>query len=306
MILFHGTIEKNIKNIKKHGLLNTTNDQWITEITQENVCCISNEPTSGEGGSPIHFAGRHMRSINQNGYLVVCSLLQEEYEDKLIVIFDNKELDDYARYHFFLREEFREIGFELYQMLKKVDHFDDLKPILISNSLEHSSKDQKVYYKDLGQANVSQHEINGIVISSDVIEFVKNIGSWKQLYEFLSFHFKDIDSATYYNFVNKAPYSNLKYWKLFYEYFPPQNQKKQWHKWFSSDWLESRKLLTPTKNCQILMKSIEAKYISGFVHVTNSSGIVSHLCPIKRQYKRQARMTLSKRIWRQVYRMLKT
>ena len=62
MILFHGTIESNLKSIKKHGILDATQDQWITEVTRSKVCCVGSQPTAGAGGQPCLLCLRQSQS----------------------------------------------------------------------------------------------------------------------------------------------------------------------------------------------------------------------------------------------------
>ena len=308
MILFHGTTEDNIKNIKKNGLLASTQDQWIMEITKKNVCCLSNEPTSGEGGSPIYFAGRHSRSNNQNGYLVVISLPVEVYDQKLLAVFNNKTIDDYAQYHFFLREEFRHKGLELYKIFKKIKaenpYFEDLPIKKKGKNLVIPSQDQRTYYTELPYWNIdSSYQIEHVVFSEHLQHFIRCMGGWNFFYDFLHFHFADVDDASFRKFNRSAPSCNAAYWKRFYDRYPKQHP--HFSHWFSPKWLEQKQQQAQSHNSQILIESIETEYIVGFIHVTNAAGVVARFRPIKKHHKRQARYTLGKRIWRQVYRMLK-
>ncbi|WP_372369046.1 hypothetical protein [Candidatus Uabimicrobium sp. HlEnr_7] len=306
MILFHGTTEDNIKNIKRNGLLASTQDQWIMEVTKENVCCLSNEPTSGEGGSPIYFAGRHSRSNNQNGYLVVISLPVETFIEKRIAIFDNKIIDDYAQYHFFLREEFRQKGFELYKTLTKINakNLDSIPIQKIEQRLIVPSQDQRTYYKKLPYSERElSYKIENIILSEHLYQFIKFIGGWNCFYDFLHFHFSTFSDDTYKKIKQRSPRHNADFWQQFYQRYSQGHPHFQ--EWFSPLWLKNKMQESACKNSQILTSSIEKKYIVGFIHVTNAAGVVSRFRPVKKHHKRQARYTLGKRIWREVYRMIR-
>lgn len=308
MILFHGTTEDSIKNIKRGGLLASTQDQWIMEVTDKNVCCVASEPTSGEGGSPIYFAGRHSRSNNQNGYLVVVSLPIEIYHEKLIAIFDNKTIDDYAQYHFFLREEFRQKGFELYKILHKIkaknSSLDGIPIQKKTQQLTITSQDQSTYYKQLSYRNTPiSYEMENLCFTEHLYQLVKFMGGWKFFYDFLHLHFANVDDISFRKFNQRPPKCNALFWQRFYQRYPHEHTHLA--HWFSPQWLKNKMQQTAQHNSQILMSSIEPQYIVGFIHVTNAAGVVSRFRPVKKHHKRQARYTLGKRIWREVYRMLK-
>ena len=207
MIFFHGTIADNIKNIKKYGLLDATTDQWILEVTGKNVCCLSKEPSSGEGGNAAYFAGR-TKNCKKDGYLVVVRFHREILEkEKLITIFDNKILDDYALFHFFIRDEFRRIGYMLYEALAAYQTSDPnfsqwqntitCREAKEEDAVIFETQEKKKYYRQLyeeGKRHV--YCISGIDASDEFMDFIKKIGGGKQFYEFLSRHFKEIKQAS--------------------------------------------------------------------------------------------------------------
>lgn len=314
MILFHGTMEEHIKSIKKSGLQNRTHDQWLVELVGQNVLCLSNEPTSGEGGSPIYFAGRQAKAKNANGYLVVVSIPQKVLRAKLICVLDNKILDDYVRYHFFVREEYRQVGYPLFLALQNWKanpvhvSFDEQKLISSPVSIEVeslASKDQRTYYRDLG-IKPQTYTILGIPVSDLFIQFIKHIGSLERFYHFLELHYAYIAAGLFEKFqIRCAPLDHAMYWKEFYaQFLQPIFDLRDAHirEWFSSHWLFARKSSEIYRNCQILLSSVEPEFIVGFIHVTNGSSIVPAFRP--RKPGDAPKYTMAKRIWREVNRML--
>ena len=305
MILFHGTLEDKIKKIKKSGLLSLTNDQWIQEIVKQNVCCVSSQPTSGEGGNASFFAYGSSSVKNQNGYLVVFDLPQNVFEEKLITIFDNKVLDDYTRHHFFVREEFRCIGYQLYQALydyKKTDYnFKDIRKHFSSIQAEVSyTKDQSQYYKNLYKGEKKYFEILKITLTQEFYDFIQHIGNWESFYHFLELHFLSIDLETWLNFQEKTSQKNDIFWKTFYQHFPlniSQVKHKNLENWFSPQWLEKRQENNIGHNSQILMQQIEPDYIKGFIKITTPSGFAERFRSCR------SGAGFSKEVWREVHRM---
>ncbi|WP_372364462.1 hypothetical protein [Candidatus Uabimicrobium sp. HlEnr_7] len=284
IILFHGTIEENVKKIKKEGLLDNTTDQWILEVTQRNVCCVSNQPSSGEGGNAAYFAYRNPKIKNQNGYLVVIEIPEEIYRNKIIAIFDNKILDDYVKFHFFIREEFRNIGYELFSKLRthREQHKDFTKLDEITkrqgneqDRLIVSPSDQRLYNKHLKENERYIYQILGIEITDEFWNFIEVLGKWETLYQFLHIHFANIDAQKYQNFCKDAPNKLDQFWRSFYTSFPLQidDLRHEYFKdWFSPNWLDSRRLTKETNNCQILTEAIELQHILGFIKITTPSG----------------------------------
>ena len=288
MIFFHGTGEKHLKDIKKHGLLPFTTDQWILELTGENICCLSKEPVAGEGGNAAFFAGR-TKSCTENGYLVVVYIHRQSLlEKKLIAIIDNKILDDYVQHHFFMREEFRQIGSELFIALEKYrqqENFDDLADKMtrrVANNgdwLIFTPADQRGYYKDLHAPQQSRYvyQLLGVEFTDDFWQFVQTMGKWDNFYQFLSFHFANISGATYRNFSASAGPDLSRFWKSFYQTFAPmvgEDRYRSFQNWFSSDWLDQRCLSNISENCQIWTRAIEPQYILGNIHVTTPTGVL--------------------------------
>lgn len=314
MILFHGTIEEYIKNIKKDGLQSRTSDQWLVEIAHKNVLCLSSEPTSGEGGSPIYFAGRHKRAKTSNGYLVVISIPQKNLLEKLICVFDNKVLDNYVRYHFFVREEYRNVGYPLFVALRdwKQSHpsisLDEANLISGPTDVEEQeliSSDQHTYPLDLG-IKPQIHNILGITVSSFFVNFIKQVGLLEHFYHFSELHYAHIQPEKFQKFHSWATrLDNITYWQEFYRQFPQpiaHSRDMNIQEWFSSQWLAHRKSPQIHRDCQLLLGSIDPQYIVGFLQVTNGSNILPIFRP--RKPEDAPKYTMAQRIWRQVNRML--
>ncbi|BBM83448.1 hypothetical protein UABAM_01800 [Candidatus Uabimicrobium amorphum] len=307
MILFHGTLEENIKNIKKNGLLSHTLDQWIVEVTNKKVCCVSNQPTSGEGGNASFFAYGNAQVKNQNGYLVVIEMEQRDFAQKLITIFDNKILDDYVRYHFFVREEFRAIGYDLFQAMKEHSRKDHLLRRLDSYFAEMDTsevsynQDQKHYYRKLYKGNRKNYRICDIIISDEFFDFIQLIGKWKPFYRFLELHFSNINEETYRSFVEKNNHvDNKTYWTNFYTFFPveaTQAKENYFKNWFSPQWLEARQQREVSDNCQILLSDIEASFLKGFIHITTPSGFAGKFRSCR------SKSGFAKEVWKEVHRL---
>ena len=301
MIFFHGTLEENLKKIKKHGLLNLTSDQWIYEVVQQNVCCISSQPTSGEGGNASFFAYGSTKVKNQNGYLVVVELPKDIFEQKRITIFDNKVLDDYVRYHFFIREEFRNIGYALYQTLtdyqKSDSLFKRLSDHLISTHSEITyDQDQSRYYKSLYKGEKKYFSLLGVVFTQEFYDFIQHVGNWESIYQFLKFHFSKVDNEQWSNLQESSP-DNASFWKNFYQNFPVATEEvkhKYIKKWFSPDWLKTRQEKKITHNSQILTQQIEHNYIKGFIKITTPSGFAERFRSCR------SGAGFAKEVWREV------
>ncbi|WP_372366203.1 hypothetical protein [Candidatus Uabimicrobium sp. HlEnr_7] len=306
MILFHGTLEQNIKSIKKNGLFTQTLDQWIIEVTNAKVCCVSNQPTSGEGGNASFFAYGNAQTKNQNGYLVVVDLDQEVFKQKLVTVFDNKILDDYVRYHFFIREEFRAIGYKLYKAINNYRSKDNSLKRL-DNYLSSArgkilyEEDQKKYYRKLYSEDRKNFQILDITISDEFYDFIQAIGKWQPFYRFLELHFGTLEENLYNNFQAKnAHLKNKVFWEKYYTHFPIKTveaKEKYFEHWFSSQWLSLRQQQQLTENCQILVKDIEPLYIKGFIHITTPSGFAGKFRSCR------SKSGFAKEVWKQVHRL---
>lgn len=288
MILFHGTIEENLKSIKKQGILDATQDQWITEVTRRKVCCVGSQPTAGEGGNPAYFAYGNPKIKSQNGYLVVVDVPSEFLQEKVFAIYDNKVLDDYVRYHFFPREEFADIGYSLWlkfkeyrdtkdRYLESVDGCLKTRAVKDEDAIVKSPRDQRTYYTEVFDEQERKiYSLWDIEFSDEVHGFIQQIGKWHLFYEFLRHHFEGIPPDRYSQFRQDSRYRPLpEYWLEFYRLFPvePSEAKYEYlQDWFSPEWLSSRKLDKVGKNCQILSHRIPAEYIKGFIHITTPSG----------------------------------
>lgn len=307
MIFFHGTREHNIKNIKEYGIKTRTSDQWIYEITGENVCCLSKEPVSGEGGNPAFFAGK-TKAIQKNGYMIAVRFPRETLiKEKLIATVDNKVLDDYVLYHYFIREEFRDKGYELFLKMKnhrETDRsFKKLDTFLMGKqeNIEVNTRDRCKYFKEIAPEENS-YNLLGIDISSALFQTFEKIGLWKNMYEFLALHFSKIEEDKYRNFQQNHLYlDNQKYWEKFYTHFPLQiedNRQQYMQNWFSSRWLKDRLGKDITDNCQIWTKDIEAKYILAIMQISTPSGVVSEFRSCK------TKLGFSRMIWKKVNKIL--
>ncbi len=309
MILFHGTLEENLKNIQKNGILAYTADQWIMEVTQQKVCCISNQPTSGEGGNPAYFTYGFAKSKNQEGYLIVLDVPREILQKKIIVIFDNKVLDDYVKFHFFVREEFRKIGFLLWEKMTEYQNcdryfrkFDDRIHKRLASEEEQNlyTQDQRSYYKKLRE-NRYVYNISGLLISDELFDMMKYIGNWQRVYEFLQLHFNQ-NKLDYKIFEQSKSKEHEKYWKNFYTNFPltiDEDRNENFRDWFSPNWLAKRQITEPNENCQLLCKPIEPCYIAGFIKITTPSGYAERF----RNFR--SKSVFISEIWKEVHRILK-
>ena len=288
MILFHGTIESNLKSIKKNGILDATQDQWITEVTRIKVCCVGSQPTAGEGGNPSYFAYGNPKAKVENGYLVVIKVPLEFLQEKVIAVFNNRNLDDYVRYHFFPREEFAKVGFPLWQKLRSYketedrylrsleQHFDT-RPATDTDRIIKSPKDQRLYYTKVFDKNQrNMYSLLGVEFSDELYSVIQKIGKWEPFYEFLHHHFEKMTPENYSSFHEKHRYRPLpEYWEAFYQHFPIEPAEDKYiylQDWFAPKWLSSRKITEITKNSQILCRSIPPEYIKGFLHITTPSG----------------------------------
>lgn len=311
MIFFHGTVEEYIKDIKKTGIKAATTDPWILEITGENVCCLSKEPASGEGGNAAYFAGR-TKNQKQNGFLIAVRIHRNEImQQKLIAIVDNKQLDDYVRYHFFTRQEFREIGFSLYMALdeyRKRDHSlrrisDFIKEHSVDDFAQKFSfvvKEKRQYYCDILPEQHKRYQIGEVSISDELYAFIQSLG-WKTFFEFLELHFAQFTEEQWCEFVQNTPYQDDVFWKNFYERFPLQihdDRYSYFGNWFSPQWLKDRFLQSIEENCQIWVKSMEAQYILTTIHITTPSGVVSKFKSCK------TRQGFSRMVWKEVNKVL--
>ncbi|WP_372370193.1 hypothetical protein [Candidatus Uabimicrobium sp. HlEnr_7] len=301
MIFFHGTSEIFLKDIKKNGLCSVTDDQWLTEITGENFCCIASKPNAGEGGSPSYFAVRGARDRNCDGYLVIIDI--EENNSDVLTILDNKILDDYVRFHFFVREEFRLLGYELFKVWKKKSepHLKKRKAKQTDRCI-FSPCDQRGYYKDLRKdENRYVYNILGVEVSDEFLSFMQHVGIGEPFYQFLQLHFASIDESVYHNYCNTN--TDLKsFWQNFYTRFPLQISQKKWqyiNEWFSPSWLEKRSLKKATRNSQVLIKSVAPENIAGFMHISSPSGFIKKFRPGKSKGG-----SFSQMVWREVFQMI--
>lgn len=288
MILFHGTIEENLKSIKKQGILDATKDQWLTEITKQQVCCLGSQPTAGEGGNPAYFAYGNQKAKNQNGYLTVIDVPLEFLEKKVLIILDNKILDDYVRYHFFQREEFSQVGYALWEKiqaykatkdryLRSLEKYLEVRPANKEDKIIHAPRDQRIYYKKVfDKRDRKMYSLLDIEFSDELYTLIEKIGKWEPFYEFLRHHFETITPKAYKAFQKEHRGNALnKYWKKFYTLFPlkPSEEKYTYlENWFSPLWLSSRTMREVSKNCQILSHKVPPKYIKGFIQITTPSG----------------------------------
>lgn len=331
MILFHGTIEEHIKDIKKKGLMAVTTDQWILEVTGKKVACFSKRPVSGEGGNPLFFA----RNKGQNGYIVVIDIPHHVLvKEKLIAILDNKTLDEYVQMHFFLRHEFREIGYPLFlamqkhrttdSLFKKMDSKVSKRPAKESDTLIFHPHDQREYYKELRKSEdrfVAQ--LLDLEISDELWDFIQYLGGWEPLWKFLGKHFEKIPLETWKTFQEKTVHlPHKEFWKTFYQSFPlsiDEPRYKNWQNWFSHLWLMERritdteeesnergsnlwlighKLSEIGKNCQILAGNMEPQYVLGTIQITTPSKILP-------EFLYQTKSGIVQAIWDRVDTMLK-
>ncbi|BBM85649.1 hypothetical protein [Candidatus Uabimicrobium amorphum] len=311
MIFFHGTVEEHIKNIKKTGVKAATTDPWILEITKENVCCLSKEPASGEGGNAAYFAGR-TKNQKQNGYLVAMRIHRSEImQQKLIAIVDNKQLDDYVRYHFFPRQEFREVGFSLYTTLdeyrkrdhsfRRVDTFIQEKSVNdFAQKFSFAVKEKRQYYCDILPEQHKCYQLEEVSISDELHGLILAIG-WKTFFDFLQLHFAHFTQQKWDEFTQNAPYQDDAFWKMFYERYPLQisdDRYSYFANWFSPQWLQDRFLQDIEENCQIWVKSMEPQYILTTIHITTPSGVVSKFKSCK------TRQGFSRMVWKEVNKVL--
>ncbi|NUM33558.1 MAG: hypothetical protein HUU50_03390 [Candidatus Brocadiae bacterium] len=309
MILFHGTLEENLKSIKKNGLLAATKDQWLLEAIQKPVCCTAKNPVSGEGGNPSYFTYGNTKSKNQDGYLVVIDIPKEDLENKIIAIFDNKTLDDYVRLHFFIRHEFRLVGKEIFLRMtqhkekdyywKKLSEKVSKRPAKEQDTLIFSPQEQHQYYKKLKEERYVYNFL-GIEISDEMYDFIQSLGQWDAVYEFLELHYKkEIDKRE--EWEKNAPYDNAAYWKKFYQSFPiivSEPKKQSFQNWFSPQWLLSKKLEDFNENCQILSSSLSPEYIVGFIKISTPSGFVQPFRACR------SKSGFSKEVWKQVHELI--
>ena len=314
MIFFHGTGEKHLKDIKKHGLLPLTTDQWILEVTGENICCLAKEPVAGEGGNAAFFAGR-TKSRTENGYLVVIRIHRRLLlAQKLLAIIDNKTLDDYVQHHFFMREEFRLIGDKLFLALENYRQhasFDELtdkmsrRPANNHDRLIFAPTDQRDYYKKLQDPRRSRYvyQLLGLEFSDDFWQFIQTIGSWENFYQFLAFHFDSIAATTYRNFLAGVDSDLSRFWQNFYTTFPPRTdafRQRCFQNWFSCDWLRQRFLTDISENCQIWTRAIEPEHILGCFQVTTPTGVLPEF------RSQRTKSGFSRAIWKKVNRILES
>ncbi len=309
MILFHGTLEENLKNIKKHGILDYTSDQWLMEITGRKFCCVSPQPTSGEGGNASYFAYGFVKTKNQAGYLVVLDVPREILKSKIIAILDNKTLDDYVKFHFFPRQEFQEIGYTLFQKLiehQQKDRYFQKLPFSCEQKIVEPKdipyqKDQRAYYKKIRDQRFMA-SLLGLQITDELWDLIQLFGSWEAFFEFLKMHFGQISTLDYEAFQAKAWQNVAQFWTEFYQRFPlPITQERQQHiqDWFSPKWLRSRQLTEPTENCQILCQSIEPSSVVGFIKITTPSGFAERF----RNFR--SKSAFSTEVWKEVHQLIK-
>lgn len=308
MILFHGTLEDNIKNISKNGILEYTKDQWLTEITQRNICCFSNQPTSGEGGNAAYFAYGFVKTKQQNGYLVVLDVPRAELQSKIVAIFDNKTLDDYVRFHFFVREEFRHIGYSMWEKMteyrRKDRHFQKFGDVpqrraAQDNELQKYTSDQRAYYKKLRDERYV-YDFCGLVITDEIWDLLQFLGSWETVYDFLTLHFANW-STPYEQFHTNGSQNHAQFWRSFYTQHPLQIKEERlqhYRSWFAPTWLEQRQLKEPSENCQILCQKIEPQHIVGFIHITTPSGFAARF----RNFRSKSSFVTE--VWKEVHRLL--
>ncbi len=310
MILFHGTLEENIKSIKKNGLLANTKDQWLLEVVEKPVCCTSKNPVSGEGGNPSYFAYGSIKSKNQDGYLVVLDVPKDVLSSKIIAIFDNKTLDDYVRFHFFIRHEFRLIGRNLLLAMSKhrekdyywrqLDKKISKRPAKPEDIMLLQPQEQHEYYKKLKDERY-MYDFLGWKMSDEMYDFFQLLGKWQTLYEFLDLYYAKIDTEKWENFEKTAPHNNAEYWKSFYRCFLPEvsdPKLQSLSRWFSPEWLSSRKLQDFNENCQILSTSLGPEYIKGFIKITTPSGFAQ---PFRAH---RSKSSFSQAIWKEVHSLL--
>ena len=300
MIFFHGTSENFLKDIKKNGLRSVTDDQWLTEITGEKFCCIASKPNAGEGGSPSYFAVQGARERNCDGYLVVMDV--EENNDFLAIL-DNKVLDDYVRFHFFVREEFRKVGYEMYKVWKKKSYPNLKKRRARENdSIIFDARDQRGYYKDLRKEdNRFMYDVLGIEVSDEFVDFIEHVGLGKPFYHFLQIHFTNVDENEYREFNTQYEEDHCEFWRSFYAKFPLKITEKKWqyvNEWFSPKWLQERKLDKANRNSQVLIKSVTPDCIVGFIHIASPSGFIKKFRPSKAKGG-----SFSQMVWREVFQM---
>lgn len=307
MILFHGTVEEYIKDIKKNGLQAITTDQWLLEVTGKKIACFSKRPVSGEGGNPLFFARRK----GQNGYIVVIDIPHQVLvKEKLVAIFDNKILDDYVQMHFFVRHEFREIGYSLFLALQKHQKSDsrfaklagqvNRRPAIETDLLIQSPHDQRAYYKEIRkQQDRFMASLLGLEITDELWDFIQYLGGWETLWQFLCKHFEKVPQDTWKGFQEKTAHLGHKeFWQTFYQNFTlniDEPRYKHWANWFSHRWLSERcisdniedendkqsqlwlmghKLSDMGKNTQILASAMEPKYVLGTIQITTPSKLL--------------------------------
>lgn len=308
MILFHGTLEDNIKNMRKNGILEYTKDQWLTEVTHCNICCLGNQPTSGEGGNAAFFAYGFVKSKQQDGYLVVLDVPQAILQKKIVTIFDNKNLDDYVKFHFFVREEFRHVGYSLWQKMteykRKDRHFQKFGEIprrknAKDKEIEQYTSDQRTYYKKLRDERYV-YDICGLTITDEVWDLTQFLGSWETVYNFLTLHFTAWGDS-YTEFAETGPQSHAQFWQQFYAKHPLEitdARQQHYQNWFSPAWLEQRQIKEPSENCQILCQKIEPQYIAGFIKITTPSGFAERF----RNFR--SKSAFVNEVWKEVHRLL--
>lgn len=306
MILFHGTTEENVKSIRKNGLFAATKDQWLLEVTEDqNICCLSQRPVSGEGGNPLFFA----RSKKQNGYIVVIKIhFTTLVSEKLLAIYDNKTLDDYTQKHFFVRQEFREKGYALFQALRDYSQRDKIEDIIVKrpvtdeDAIIHTPDDQRSYYKEFREEEKRYVvEVLDLEISDEFYDFVRHIGTWSTFYEFLNLHFQKLAPEQWQKFIDDNHYlKHRQFWDRFYQTYPLEiNDPRQehWVNWFSPQWLMSRETKDLEnkihKNSQILVSSIEPEYILDIIHITTPAGLLP-------EFRYKAKSGTTQAIWKKV------
>ena len=217
----------------------------------------------------------------------------EFLQEKVIAIFDNRDLDDYVRYHFFPREEFAEVGFDIWQKLRDYkysqdrylhcieDHLSE-RPAAEHDRIIQSPKDQRAYYTKIFDADQRKmYSLFGVEFSDELYSLIQMLGKWEAFYEFLRHHFEKITNNNYQVFCQKYGYRPLpEYWQQFYQYFPiepAENKYLYLQHWFAPQWLNSRKISEITQNSQILCHRIPHEYIKGFIHITTPSGFAKTL-----------------------------
>lgn len=91
MILFHGTFEEAVRKICKEGLIPRDYKGYYWKyVIDEPVCFLSNQPASGPAGNPRSYA--YHLGFGGDGYLVVFDIPPALVKEKIVAIFDNKDI----------------------------------------------------------------------------------------------------------------------------------------------------------------------------------------------------------------------